>query len=112
MGYNRRKAGCLWELSGAIFDNRGTKVKVLNFQDFFRTQLNAFLQQNGGAKTAVFFRGFGPRQNADILSLDAALSPAGILNSDGTLNLAGLDARGKKIADDLLAVKWASGWDL
>ena len=89
-------------LSGKI-TNTGTKVKALNFQEYFHTQLNAFLQKNGGRKTAVFFRGFGPRQNEEILSLDEALAPAGILNRDGTLNLTALDARKKETAEELLA---------
>ncbi len=78
-------------------------MKALNFQEYFRTQLNAFLKQNGGEQSAVFFRGFGPLQNAEILSLDAALCPEGILNRDGTLNLPALDARKEKTADALLA---------
>ena len=80
-------------------------MKRLNFQDYFRTQMNAFLQQHGGEKTAVFFRGFGRRQNAEILSLDGALSPDGILNRDGSLNLLALDARKEETAKDLLSGK-------
>ena len=53
----------------------------------------------------MFFRGFGPKQNAEVFSHNGALSPADILNQDGTLNLAALDAQKAETANDLLTGK-------
>ena len=101
MGYNRKKAGMPLRRSGTISE-AGTKVKALKFQEYFQEQLNAFLKQNGGENTVVFFRGFGRLQNERILSLDGALFPEGILSRDGSLIPETLDARKAETADNLL----------
>ena len=77
-------------------------MKALKFQEYFQKQLNAFLKQNGGEHTTVFFRGFGRLQNEQILSLDGALLPDGILSRDGSLIPETLDARTAETANDLL----------
>ena len=80
----------------------GAKVKVLNFQDVFLAQANAFLQKNRSDKTAVFFYGFGSEQNKAILALDGAVSIPGILYGDGALNIPALDEKKAEIAQSLL----------
>lgn len=81
----------------------GAKVKVLNFQDVFLAQANAFIKKNCSDKTAVFFHGFGSEQNKAILALDGAVSTPGILDCDGSLNIPALDEKKAEIAQALLA---------
>jgi len=80
-------------------------VKSLKFEDFFHERLNAFRNEHREEDGTFFFRGFGPAQNAEILSCPEALPPRGIGNPDGTLNLPALGEKRKEAAEGLLSGK-------
>ncbi len=75
----------------------------MKFQNYFGTELQLFLENNRKENTVVFFKGFGRMQNQVVLSCPEALSPDGILNQDGTLNLPALEAKKDGLAAQLLA---------
>ena len=81
----------------------------MNFEAYFRERLKEFLKEQEKKGTAVFFRGFGPAQNREILSARGALSPEGVLNADGTLNLPALEEKSGETAGILMSGGFSAG---
>ena len=75
----------------------------LTFEAYFCSCLKNFLSEYRKKGIAVFFRGFLPEQNREILSLPGALCPDGILNPDGTLDLPRLESQKDAAAGQLLS---------
>ena len=83
---------------------------MMNAQEYFERHTEEIISQWAGKNAVLFFRGFVPGNVRWLVQREDSLLPAEqILNDDGTISIARIDAARRKLVQNLM-VQGASGW--